>query len=108
MRDLLLREHGSMADSFARRLAALPSGEMLVALDDELEISGAKEIVVYGQYERILGAASRSVPDSLPSRPPAELVPPPLLLSSQPRPLPPPRQRRWRWSSSSWTERSSP
>ena len=74
MRDLLLREHGSMADSFARRLAALPPGEMLVALDDELEISGAKEIVVYGQYERILGAASRSVPDSLPSRPPAELV----------------------------------
>ena len=62
--------------SFAapRRLAVLPSGEMLAALDDELEISGAKEIVVYGQYERILGAASRSVPDSLPSRPPAELV----------------------------------
>ena len=44
MRDLLLREHGSMADSFARRLAALPPGEMLVALDDELEISGAKEL----------------------------------------------------------------
>jgi nitrogen fixation/metabolism regulation signal transduction histidine kinase len=74
MRDLLLREHGSMAESFARRLAVLPSGEMLAALDDELEMSGAKEIVVYGQYERILGAASRSVPDSLPSRPPAELV----------------------------------
>jgi hypothetical protein len=47
---------------------------MLVALDDELESGGANEIVIYGEHERILGAASRSVPDSLPSRPPAELV----------------------------------
>ncbi len=74
VRDLLLREHGSMAQSFARRIAALPDGQMLVALDDELESGGANEIVIYGEHERILGAASRSVPDSLPSRPPAELV----------------------------------
>ena len=74
VRDLLLREHGGMVESFARRIAVLPSSEILVALDDELEASGANEIVIYGEHERILGAASRSVPDSLPARPPAELV----------------------------------
>ena len=74
VRDLLLREHGSMTESFARRIADLPPGEMLEELGAELTSSGANEIVIYGQHERILGAVSRSVPDSLPPRPPDDLV----------------------------------
>jgi nitrogen fixation/metabolism regulation signal transduction histidine kinase len=74
VRDLLLREHGEIAERFAERLTALPSAEMLVELDRELAASGANEIVIYGEHERILGIASRSVPDALPARPPPELV----------------------------------
>ena len=74
VRDLLLREHGEIAERFAERLAGLPSSQMLVELDRELAASGANEIVIYGEHSRILGVASRSVPDALPARPPAELL----------------------------------
>ncbi len=74
VRDLLLREHGEIAERFAERLAGLPSSQMLVELDRELAASGANEIVIYGEHARILGVASRSVSDALPPRPPAELV----------------------------------
>jgi nitrogen fixation/metabolism regulation signal transduction histidine kinase len=47
---------------------------MLVAMDEELRRTDAAELVLYGEYERIIGASSRSVPDSLPERPSAELV----------------------------------
>ena len=74
VRDLLLREHGEIAERFAERLAGLPSSQMLVELDREFAASGANEIVIYGEHARILGVASRSVSDVLPARPPAELV----------------------------------
>lgn len=74
VRDLLLREHAEIAGRFAERLAGLPSSQMLVELDREFAASGANEIVIYGEHERILGVASRSVSDALPARPPAELV----------------------------------
>lgn len=74
VRDLLLREHGEIAERFAERLAGLPSSQMLVELDRELAASGANEIVIYGEHSRILGVASRSVSDALPPRPPAELL----------------------------------
>lgn len=74
VRDLLLREHGEIAERFAQRLSSLPSAEMLVELDRELAASDANEIVIYGEHARILGIASRSVPDALPAQPPPELV----------------------------------
>ncbi|MFM7706493.1 MAG: hypothetical protein ACKO9D_00445, partial [Gammaproteobacteria bacterium] len=74
VRDLLLREHGEIVERFAERLAVLPSGQMLVELDRELDATGANEIVIYGEHARILGIASRSVPDTLPARPPPDLL----------------------------------
>jgi nitrogen fixation/metabolism regulation signal transduction histidine kinase len=72
--DLRMREHGDRAERLAQRIGSLPPLETLAALDDERRASGAVEIVLYGEHERILGASSRSAPDALPARPPADLV----------------------------------
>jgi len=72
--DLRMREYGGRTERFAASLANQSSGGALFALDEELRVSGASEIVLYGEYERIIGAASQEVPDSLPERPPADLV----------------------------------
>jgi len=73
--DLRMREQLERTERFAQRLSTLPtSGAMLVAMDEELRRADAAELVLYGEYERIIGASSRSVPDSLPERPSAELV----------------------------------
>jgi nitrogen fixation/metabolism regulation signal transduction histidine kinase len=72
--DLRMREYGGRTERFAALLANQSSGGALFALDEELRVSGASEIVLYGEYERIIGAASQEVPDSLPDRPPADLV----------------------------------
>jgi nitrogen fixation/metabolism regulation signal transduction histidine kinase len=72
--ELRMREHGERTQRFAAALAEQNAGGALFALEEELRSSGASEIVLYGQHERIIGAASRVVPDSLPERPPADLV----------------------------------
>lgn len=72
--DLRMREYGGRTERFAASLANQSAGGALFALDEELQSSGASEIVLYGEYERIIGAASQEVPDSLPDRPPADLV----------------------------------
>ena len=72
--ELRMREHGERTEAFAKRLAQLPSSQLLVALDEELRNSGARELVLYGEYERIIGASGRSVADALPERPAPELV----------------------------------
>lgn len=73
--DLRMREQSERTERFAQRLStSSSSGAMLAALDEELRRTDAAELVLYGEYERIIGASSRSVPDSLPERPSAELV----------------------------------
>lgn len=73
--DLRMREQLGRTEQFARRLATLPStGAMLSAMDEELRRSDASEYVLYGEFERIIGATSDSVSDSLPERPSAELL----------------------------------
>ena len=72
--DLRMREHGERIQRFSDDIAGLSGGERLIALDEELRQSSAVELVIYGEFERILGASSRSVPDALPERPGAELV----------------------------------
>jgi len=72
--DLRMREYGGRTERFASSLANQSAGGALFALDEELRVSGASEIVLYGEYERIIGAASQQVSDSLPDRPAADLV----------------------------------
>ena len=72
--DLRMREHAERTNRFAQDLTGRSAGSVLFALEDELRESGASEIVLYGEHERIIGASSRVVADSLPERPPADLV----------------------------------
>jgi nitrogen fixation/metabolism regulation signal transduction histidine kinase len=72
--DLRTREYGERTERLAQRLASLSVGEAILALDDERRDSGAVEVVLYGEFERVLGASSRSVPDALPARPAPDLI----------------------------------
>lgn len=72
--DLRMREHAERTQRFAEQLAGRSGGDALFLLEDELREAAASEIVLYGDYERIIGAASRAVADTLPGRPPADLV----------------------------------
>ncbi|MFZ9708393.1 MAG: ATP-binding protein [Steroidobacteraceae bacterium] len=67
--DLQIRENTARTVTIAERIAASPSNRVLVVLDEELRASGADEIVLYGDYERIIGMSSRRVADTLPDRP---------------------------------------
>jgi len=71
---LRMREHDERTQRFASTLAARGPNGVFYALEEELRSSGASEIVLYGEHARVIGAASRVVPDSLPERPPADLV----------------------------------
>jgi nitrogen fixation/metabolism regulation signal transduction histidine kinase len=72
--DLRMREHAERIQRFSDDIAGLSAGERLLELDAELRESSAAELVIYGEFERILGASSRSVRDALPERPGADLV----------------------------------
>jgi nitrogen fixation/metabolism regulation signal transduction histidine kinase len=72
--DLRMREYGERTDRFAQSLSEMSGSEAIFALDEERRASGALEIVLYGEYERILAASSQSAPDALPARPPTDLV----------------------------------
>ena len=72
--DLRMREYSERTERFAQRIASAPVPEAIVALDEERRNSGAVEIVLYGQHERIIAASSRTVPDALPQRPPADVI----------------------------------
>ena len=72
--DLRMREYSERTERFAQRIAGLPAAEAIAALDEERRASGAVELVLYGQHERILAASSRAVPDALPARPPADVI----------------------------------
>ena len=72
--DLRMREYSERTERFAQRLAGLPAPEAILALDEERRASGAVELVLYGQHERIIAASSRTMPDALPERPPADVI----------------------------------
>ncbi|MCU0760587.1 MAG: ATP-binding protein [Steroidobacteraceae bacterium] len=72
--DLRMREYSERTERFAQRIAGMPGPEAIYALDEERRASGAVELVLYGQHERIIAASSRAVPDALPTRPPPDVV----------------------------------
>jgi nitrogen fixation/metabolism regulation signal transduction histidine kinase len=72
--DLRMREHAERTEGYAQRLAGAGNIEALLTLDQERRDSGALDLVLYGEHERILGASSSGALEVLPERPPADLV----------------------------------
>jgi len=72
--DLRMREHAERTERFAQRLVNAPPSEASAALDEERRASGAVELVLYGEYERIIAASSRTVHDALPARPAGDVT----------------------------------
>jgi nitrogen fixation/metabolism regulation signal transduction histidine kinase len=71
--DMRMREHGERTERFAQSLESAALGDAIAALDEERRASGAVEIVLYGQQERVIAASSRSASEALPPRPPRAL-----------------------------------
>jgi nitrogen fixation/metabolism regulation signal transduction histidine kinase len=72
--DLRMREHAERTEIYAQRLSGLSEVEAIISLDDERRASGAAELVLYGEHERIVAASSSGAVEVLPERPPADLV----------------------------------
>jgi len=72
--DLRMREYSERTQSFARTLEKVSAADLQTRLDDERVISEALEIVLFGGHERIIAASLENPLETLPSRPPSDLL----------------------------------
>lgn len=72
--DLRMREHAERTELYAQRLSGLGDLEAILTLDEERRASGARDLVLYGEHERIIAASLGGTIESMPERPPADLV----------------------------------
>ena len=71
---LRMREYSERTESLARVLAKTSPNDIQARLDDERHASEALEIVLFGEHERIIAASLENPLETLPSRPPSDLV----------------------------------
>ena len=72
--DLRMREYSERTQSLARSLAKGVPADIQTRLDDERRVSEGLEIVLFGEHERIIAASLENPLETLPSRPPSDLV----------------------------------
>jgi nitrogen fixation/metabolism regulation signal transduction histidine kinase len=72
--DVRMREFAQRTERLARGLSYSAVDDLVRRLDDERRVSGAIEIVLFGEHERPLAASSDQSIESLPARPPPDLV----------------------------------
>jgi nitrogen fixation/metabolism regulation signal transduction histidine kinase len=72
--DARMREYSQRTERLARTLADSPPADLATRVDEARRQSGALEIVLFGEHERIEAASLENAVESLPSRPPADLV----------------------------------
>jgi nitrogen fixation/metabolism regulation signal transduction histidine kinase len=72
--DMGMREYSQRTENFALVLANTSSDDLARRVDEERRASGAMEMTVFGGHERIYAASLQNPLESLPSRPPADLV----------------------------------
>jgi nitrogen fixation/metabolism regulation signal transduction histidine kinase len=72
--NLRMREYSGRTEQLARSLAGSPPGEIQERIDNERRATGAIEIVLFGEHERIIAASMENPLEPLPSRPPSDLV----------------------------------
>jgi PAS domain S-box-containing protein len=72
--NLRMREYSARTEELAHSLAGTPSGAIQEKLDNEQRASGGLEIVLFGEHERIIAASTQNPLETLPSRPPSDLI----------------------------------
>src|SRR6201992_3827612 len=72
--NLRMREYSSRTEELAHTLASSPPSDFQERLDSERRSTGGIEIVLFGEHERIIAASVDNPLETMPSRPPSELV----------------------------------
>jgi PAS domain S-box-containing protein len=72
--DLRMREYSERTQSLASSLAKAAPADIQTRLDDERRVSEGLEIVLFGEHERIIAASLENPLETLPSRPPSDLI----------------------------------
>jgi nitrogen fixation/metabolism regulation signal transduction histidine kinase len=72
--DLRMREYSERTQSLARTLEKVAPADIQTRLDDERVVSEALEIVLFAGHERIIAASLENPLETLPSRPPSDLL----------------------------------
>jgi nitrogen fixation/metabolism regulation signal transduction histidine kinase len=72
--DMRMREYSEHTERLARELTDASPGEMARLVDEERRRSEAIEVAVFGAHGRIFAASFDSPMETLPSRPPTDLV----------------------------------
>ena len=72
--NLRMREYSNRTEELARSLAKTTTAEIQQRMDDERRAMGGSEIVLFGEHEGMIAASLENPLETLPSRPPADLV----------------------------------
>jgi nitrogen fixation/metabolism regulation signal transduction histidine kinase len=72
--NLRMREYSSRTEQLAHSLATGSPAEIQDRIDNERRATGGIEIVLFGEHERIIAASVENPLETLPSRPPSDLV----------------------------------
>lgn len=72
--NLRMREYSSRTEQLAHNLATGSPAEIQERIDNERRATGGIEIVLFGEHERIIAASVENPLETLPSRPPSDLV----------------------------------
>jgi nitrogen fixation/metabolism regulation signal transduction histidine kinase len=72
--NLRMREYSTRTEQLARSISGETPGEIQAQLDTERRATGGIEIVLFGEHERIIAASFDNPLETLPSRPPSDLV----------------------------------
>jgi PAS domain S-box-containing protein len=72
--DLRMREYSERTQSLAHTLEKVAPADIQTRLDEERMVSEALEIVLFGGHERIIAASLENPLETLPSRPPSDLL----------------------------------
>src|SRR6201992_62150 len=72
--NLRMKEYYDRTEEVARSLAGSSAAQIQDRIDDERRAPSGVEIVLFGEHERIIAASVENPLETLPSRPPSELV----------------------------------
>ena len=72
--DARMREYSQRTERLARTLVNTDATDIAARIDDARRQSGAMEIVLFGEHERIVAASLENAVEAMPSRPPSDLI----------------------------------